>query len=78
MTVPPLSQSLAFFYGAYSQSVTSAYGPWLRGPVLSYYVLHAVTPELAAPFISGDNVRKERGREGEREGWLEGKDRYSI
>ncbi|KAM3567605.1 hypothetical protein VYU27_010254, partial [Nannochloropsis oceanica] len=26
------------------------------GPVLSYYVLHAVTPELAAPFISGDNT----------------------
>lgn len=38
-------------------AVTREYGEWLRGPVLSYYLLEALTPDLAAPLLAQGNVR---------------------
>ena len=50
-----LALSLASFYRSYEQSLSTTYGDFLQGPVLSYYLLKAVTPELAAPLVSMDN-----------------------
>ncbi|EKU23134.1 hypothetical protein NGA_0724400, partial [Nannochloropsis gaditana CCMP526] len=55
VTQPPLSTSLVAFYHAYAQSLTSHYGAYLKGPILSYYLLNAFTPELATPLLASDN-----------------------
>lgn len=55
-TRPPLTTTYIQSPHHLQASVNKEYGEWLRGPVLSYYLLEALTPELAAPLLAQGNV----------------------
>lgn len=52
----PLAQQLAQFYNAYEDSLKAAYPNTFKPPIIAYYPIKTLMPELAAPLVSVDGT----------------------